>query len=98
MDSTSFWMARKCPFARLRKRAAQRRRYRARASSLRPAGITTTNPLWEPLRERPAAKTEPRRSESLSSIYFAAGGDVALDGGNIACGLRRLSPVAGIGA
>ncbi len=54
------------------------------------------NPLRrEPLREAPAAgKTEPRISESFSSIYFATGGDVAVDGGYLARWLCRLSPTA----
>src|ERR1019366_3830560 len=91
MDSTSFSMARKLPFARLRKAAAE-----PPASSLKPARITTTNPLRpEPaLEARLEAKTEPRRSESLSSIYLTTGGDVAIDGGHLARWLRRLSPTA----
>ena len=60
----------------------------------------TTNPRRRetPREAPPEAKTEPRRSESVSSIYFAAGSDVAVDGGHLARGLRRLSAIAGFGA
>src|SRR5271157_713195 len=94
-------MARKLRSARPRAAAAELRdRDRTRASRVKPARITRTNRLRrEPLREAPPeARTEARISEPLSSIYLTAGSDVALDGGHIARGLRRLSPTARIRA
>src|ERR1039458_2474491 len=89
-------MARKLRSARPRTAAAD---HQDRGSSIKPARITI-NPLRrEPALETPPeAKREARPGESVSSVYFTTGSDVALDGGHIARGLRRLSPAARIGA
>src|SRR5208283_1546206 len=46
---------------------------------------------------RMGAKAEALRSESVSSVYFTTGGDVAVNGGDYVGGRRRLSAVARVG-
>src|SRR5208337_133146 len=91
MDSTSFWMARKSAFARPGKGTAEVRVSRPKAGR-----IMLTNPLRRARGEAaPEARTEPLRSESLSTIYLTTGSDVAADGSHPARWVRRLSATAG---
>ena len=78
-----------------------RRRWRQRRRRTGPATANSGNNRLR--RERvveapPEATREADLSESVSPVHFTAGSDVTLDGGDIACGFRRLSAIAGIRA
>src|SRR5580693_9885621 len=75
-------------------RRGNRRLVRLRAASRRAVSRKTARATGL----LPEARTEPRVSESFSSIYFATGSDVAVDGGDLAGGLCRLYSIACLGA
>src|SRR5450631_4012396 len=99
MASTNWWITPKLRFGRLLARARDKDKVRARASSRRDTIRTRVRRI---LRRRvgapPEAKREARRSESFPPIYFATGGDLAIDGRHPARGFCRVPSVAGIGA
>src|ERR1039457_955727 len=96
MASTSWWITPRLRFGRrlVRDRDKDKVRARARRDTIR---TRVRRILRRRVGVPPPAKREARRSESFPPIYFAAGGDFAVDGRHPARGLCRLSSVTGLG-